>query len=154
MSNTSWLGDMLFVLAAIFLAVFMILVKTWDLKYNQILYCICVVNALIYLPIWFFFLPSGIEEVDSFWHDRDIRINVLFQGFVPNLLGLFLTAYSAKTIGTSKTSALLAAVPITGALLGFLLLSEVPTFLEWLSLLIVSIGILMVVIKGDEVQKF
>ena len=153
-SNNSWSGDILFILAAIFLAFFMILVKRWNLQYGQILYCICIVNAVLYMPVWFFFLPSGIEEVDSFWHDWDIIINILFQGFVPNLLGLFLTAYSAKMIGTPKASALLAAVPITGALLGFLLLSEVPTFLGWLGLLVVSIGILMVVIKGYEVQKF
>ncbi|MED5532442.1 MAG: hypothetical protein VYA61_08750 [Pseudomonadota bacterium] len=45
---------------------------------------------------------------------------------------------------------MLAGVPTTGALLGYLLLSEVPTFLGWLSLLLVSIGILMVVVKGHE----
>ena len=72
----------------------------------------------------------------------------MFPRFIPNLVGLFLTAYSAKMIGTAKASALLAAVPITGALLGLFFLSENPTFLGWLSLMIVSFGILLVIIKG------
>ena len=148
--NNIWLGDMLFFLAAISLSFFMILVKKWDLQYSQILYSICIVNAVLYLPVWFFFLPSGVESISVFLNDHIIIMNVLFQGFVPNLVGLFLTAYSAKMIGASKASAVLAGVPTTGALLGYLLLSEVPTFLGWLSLLLVSIGILMVVVKGHE----
>lgn len=148
--NNIWFGDMLFFLAAISLSFFMILVKKWDLQYSQILYSICIVNAVLYLPVWFFFLPSGVESISVFLNDRIIIMNVLFQGFVPNLVGLFLTAYSAKMIGASKASAVLAGVPTTGALLGYLLLSEVPTFLGWLSLLLVSIGILMVVVKGHE----
>ena len=148
--NNIWFGDMLFFLAAISLSFFMILVKKWDLQYSQILYSICIVNAVLYLPVWFFFLPSGVESISVFLNDHIIIMNVLFQGFVPNLVGLFLTAYSAKMIGASKASAVLAGVPTTGALLGYLLLSEVPTFLGWLSLLLVSIGILMVVVKGHE----
>ena len=148
--NNIWFGDMLFFFAAISLSFFMILVKKWDLQYSQILYSICIVNAVLYLPVWFFFLPSGVESISVFLNDHIIIMNVLFQGFVPNLVGLFLTAYSAKMIGASKASAVLAGVPTTGALLGYLLLSEVPTFLGWLSLLLVSIGILMVVVKGHE----
>ena len=151
--KNSWFGDVLFILAAFFLAFFMNLVKKWDLQYIQILYCICLVNAVFYLPLWFFFLPSGIESFNIFWHDQNVIINVLFQGFIPNLLGLFLTAYSAKIIGPPKASAVLAAVPTMGALLGFLLLSETPTFFGWVSLVVVSTGILMVVIKGDDIGK-
>ncbi len=151
--KNSWFGDVLFILAAFFLAVFMNLVKKWNLQYIQILYCICLVNAVFYLPFWFFLLPSGIESFNIFWHDQNVIINVLFQGFIPNLLGLFLTAYSAKIIGPPKASAVLAAVPTTGALLGFLLLSETPTLFGWVSLVVVSTGILMVVIKGDDIGK-
>ena len=150
-SNSSLFGDILFVLSAICLSFFMVLVKRWDLQYGQILFSICLVNALIYLPVWFFFLPIGTQSFGDLLEDRNVVINILFQGFVPNLMGLFLTAYSAKMIGPSKASALLAAVPITGALLGSFFLSESPTFFGWLSLLIVSIGILLVVIKGREV---
>jgi len=147
-SNDSLFGDALFVLSAICLSFFMILVKQWNLQYGQILFSICLINGIIYLPVWFFFLPSGIQSLGNLLEDRNIIINFLFQGFIPNLVGLFLTAYSAKMIGTAKASALLAAVPITGALLGLFFLSENPTFLGWLSLMIVSFGILLVIIKG------
>ena len=54
----SWKGDLLFILAAIFLSIFIILVNKWDIRFNQILYSICIINALFYLPIWFLFLPK------------------------------------------------------------------------------------------------
>ena len=57
-----------------------------------------------------------------------------------------MTAFAAKSIGTAKASSILAAVPITGAILGFFILSEIPSFLSWMSLLIVSTGILVVVL--------
>ena len=84
--NNIWFGDMLFFLAAISLSFFMILVKKWDLQYGQILYSICIVNAVLYLPVWFFFLPSGVESISVLLNDRIIIMNVLFQGFVPNLI--------------------------------------------------------------------
>ena len=142
----SWKGDLLFILAAIFLSIFIILVNKWDLRFSQILYSICIINALFYLPIWFLFLPKGFNFLDYSLYSKEILINIFFQGFVPNIFGLFLTAFAAKSIGTAKASSILAAVPITGAVLGFFILSEIPSFLSWMSLLIVSTGILVVVL--------
>ena len=39
----SWKGDLLFILAAIFLSIFIILVNKWDLRFSQILYSICII---------------------------------------------------------------------------------------------------------------
>ena len=142
----SWKGDLLFILAAIFLSIFIILVNKWDLRFSQILYSICIINALFYLPIWFLFLPKGFNFLDYSLYSKEILINIFFQGFVPNIFGLYLTAFAAKSIGTAKASSILAAVPITGAVLGFFILSEIPSFLSWMSLLIVSTGILVVVL--------
>ena len=142
----SWKGDLLFILAAIFLSIFIILVNKWNLRFSQILYSICIINALFYLPIWFLFLPKGFNFLDYSLYSKEILINIFFQGFVPNIFGLYLTAFAAKSIGTAKASSILAAVPITGAVLGFFILSEIPSFLSWMSLLIVSTGILVVVL--------
>ena len=60
----SWKGDLLFILAAIFLSIFIILVNKWDLRFSQILYSICIINALFYLPIWFLFLPKCFKFLD------------------------------------------------------------------------------------------
>ena len=92
------------------------------------------------------FLPKGFNFLDYSLYSKEILINIFFQGFVPNIFGLYLTAFAAKSIGTAKASSISAAVPITGAVLGFFILSEIPSFLSWMSLLIVSTGILVVVL--------
>ena len=116
----SWKGDLFFILAAIFLSILIILVNKWDLGFSQIFYSISIINALFYLPIWFLFLPKGFNFLDYSLYIKEILINVFFQGFVPNIFGLYLTAFAAKSIGTAKASSILAAVPITGAVLVFL----------------------------------
>jgi len=96
------------------------------------------------------FLPKGFDFIDFSLYDRDIIINILFQGFVPNIFGLYLTAFATKSIGTAKASSILAAVPISGAILGFFFLSEIPTYFSWMSLFTVSIGILIIVLRKKK----
>ena len=148
--KNSWKGDIFFIISAIFLSIFIILVNKWDLRFSQILYSICIINALFYLPVWILFLPKGFDFSDLSLYDRDIIINILFQGFVPNIFGLYLTAFATKSIGTAKASSILAAVPISGAILGFLFLSEIPTYFSWMSLFTVSIGILIIVLRKNK----
>ncbi|MEE2621815.1 MAG: DMT family transporter [Pseudomonadota bacterium] len=148
--KNSWKGDISFIFSAFFLSFFIILVDKWDLKFSQILYSICFINAIFYLPIWILFLPKSFDFFDTSLYDRDVLINIIFQGFVPNIFGLYLTAFAAKSIGTSKASSILAAVPISGAVLGFFILSEIPSKFSWISLFMVSIGILVVVTRKNN----
>ena len=148
--KNSWKGDIFFIFSAFFLSFFIILVDKWDLNFSQILYSICFINALFYLPIWILFLPKSFDFFDTSLYDKDVLINIIFQGFVPNIFGLYLTAFAAKSIGTAKASSILAAVPISGAVLGFFILSETPSKFSWISLFIVSIGILIVVTRKNN----
>ena len=141
--SDTWIGDFLFVTGAIFFSIYVILSRLWNITMTQLLFCGSVINAVLYLPIWWYFLPHGYVGVP-----KDIlALQMIYQGFVPNLVGIFFITYASQKIGSASISAILSAVPPIGSLLGLIILSETLGLFGWFSLLLITPGILAVVLK-------
>ena len=134
----AWIGDLLFLTGALFFSAFMILAQRWQLNAMQIIFCGTVVNAALYLPAWVIWLPSGMSEAPL----GAFTIQAIYQGFVPNLIGLLLVAHASRTIENGNTSCILAAVPGGGALLGAIILGEALNLTSVTALIILTLGLL------------
>jgi len=141
------IGDMLFVIGALFFATYVILTERWQLSAMQIIFCGTIMNAAIYLPIWALWLPSGLAEAPA----GPLLLQAIYQGFVPNLIGLIFIAHASRRIGNANTSAILAAVPGGGAVLGALILGEGLTAVSVLALAILTAGLLFSVRRKKPV---
>jgi len=137
--ENAWIGDLMFVVGAIFFATYVILSERWQLGPMQIIFCGTIVNAVLYLPIWFFWLPSGRADAPP----GPLLLQAVYQGFVPNLIGLLFVAHASRRIGNGNTSTILAAVPGGGALLGLLILGEDLSLTSVLALVILTVGLLL-----------
>ncbi len=135
----AWIGDILFVIGAMFFATFMILSERWALGPMQIIFCGTIVNAVLYLPVWALWLPSGLAEAPM----GPLLVQAVYQGFVPNLMGLLFIAHASRAIGNANTSSILAAVPGGGALLGALILGETLSWVGVLALVVLTLGLLI-----------
>lgn len=140
--SDSWIGDLMFVTAAIFFSAYLVLGRLWHLKALQILMCSSVINAIIFVPIWYFLLPGGMAEAS----ESQLLIQILYQGLIPNLLGLLLVATAVRHVGPAATAAFMAAVPGLGTILSLIFLGEEPGVLGWLSLAILTPGIVLVAV--------
>ncbi len=138
----SWIGDLMFVIAAIFFSTYLVIGRLWQIKTLQILMCSSVINAIIFVPAWYLFLPSGIAEAS----ESQLLIQILYQGLIPNLLGLLLVATAVRHVGPAATAAFMASVPGLGTILSLIFLGEEPGMLGWLSLMILTPGIVMVAV--------
>ena len=138
-SAQAWIGDILFLTGAVFFSIYMVLSERWKLGAMQIIFCGTIVNAVFYLPIWFFWLPSGMADAPT----GPFLLQAVYQGFVPNLIGLLFIAYASRTIGNGNTSFILAAVPGGGAILGALILDESLTLISLIALVALTAGLLM-----------
>ncbi len=147
--RTAWIGDLMFVIGAVFFATYVILSERWQLGAMQIIFCGTIVNAVIYLPIWAIWLPSGLAEAPM----GPLLLQAVYQGFVPNLIGLLFVAHASRTIGNGNTSSILAAVPGGGAVLGLLILGESLSLTSALALVILTIGLLMSVRRREPVPS-
>ena len=143
----AWIGDLLFVVGAVFFSFYIILSERWSFGAMQIIFCGTVVNAIIYLPIWAIFLPSGIADAPL----GPLLLQAVYQGFVPNLIGLLFIAHASRTIGNANTSSILAAVPGGGGLLGALILGEELSLISIAALVILTVGLLISVRKSKPV---
>ena len=141
----AWIGDLMFIVGAMFFATFMILSERWGLGPMQIIFCGTIVNAVLYLPLWALFLPSGLAEAPM----GPLVLQAIYQGFVPNLMGLLLIAHASRAIGNANTSSILAAVPGGGALLGALILGETLSWVGVLALGVLTVGLLISVRRRE-----
>jgi drug/metabolite transporter (DMT)-like permease len=138
----SWIGDLMFIIGAIFFSAYLVVSRLWKIQILQILMCSSVINAIIYIPIWYFLLPSGMPGAS----ESQIALQTLYQGLIPNLLGLLLVAMAVRHVGPATTAAFMAAVPGLGSILSLIFLGEEPGVLGWLSLAILTPGIVMVAV--------
>jgi len=136
----AWRGDILFVIASVFFSGYLVAARAWSVTPTQVMLCGSLINAILFVPVWYWFLPSGFSGADS----KMLALQIFYQGLIPGLLGLVLVAVATKNIGPASTSAFIAAVPGLGAILGAVFLKEIPGLMGWLSLVVLTAGILMV----------
>ena len=143
--SDAWIGDLFFIIGAIFFSIYVVLSRLWNITMTQLLFCGSVINAIIYLPIYIAFLPKGITEAPN----QILVLQMIYQGFVPNLIGIFFITYASQKIGSASISAILSSVPPIGSVLGLLILGELLGIFGWLSLILITPGILLVVLKRE-----
>ncbi len=137
----AWIGDGLFLIAAVFFSGYMIAARLWNVTTTQILFCSSIINAILFVPLWYWLLPTGIYDVTR----PQLLLQTLYQGLIPGLIGLLLVALATRHLGPSTTAAFMAAVPALGSVLGVIILNEMLGGLGWLSVLVLTLGILLVV---------
>ena len=147
--SSSWRGDLLFILAGMFFTAYVICNPVWKLNASHILFCGSVINGLYYIPIWFFFLPSGLQATST----EQIIFQSFYQGLVPTLFGLLLIGYAARTLGSNTASTMMAGVPGVGAILGVIFLGETLEVFGWLALLTLTTGIIITSLPKVEIVK-
>ncbi len=138
----AWQGDLLFIAGGLFFATYMVLTRLWALTNVQIVFCSSIVNGVIMVPVWYFFLPSGFDQATL----PEIALQLVYQGIIATLVGMLLVAFAVRHIGAPTVAAFMSAVPGVAALLGLLILGEEFGLFGWLSLLVLTPGILLTAI--------
>lgn len=133
----------LFLAASGLLSVYIFALKHWQVTPTQALALVNLPNAVIYLPVWLAFLPSGMAEAS--W--SMILFQALFQGLGPGFLAVILYTNAAVYLGPTPTAAFSAVIPATAAILAMPVLGEYPTALEWLGIVVVSVGLALMFVK-------
>lgn len=130
-------GIVMFLIASALVAGYLYLVRQWHVTPRQALAVANVPNAVLFLPVWYFFLPSTILEVE--W--QMVLAQVLFQGLGPGFFALILFTMAAYHLGPTPMAMIAATVPATATVLAVPVLDEVPTPLEWTGIAVVTLGL-------------
>ena len=133
----------MFVGSSILVSTYIYGISRWGLSPWNALAIINVPNLMIYLPIWYLFLPSGIDQATV----SEIATQVAFQGLGPGFFALIFFTLAATHLGASATSGFSAAVPAGVAVLAIPVLGEAPTAMEWAGIALVTGGLAILVLR-------
>lgn len=135
-SHSHAAGIMLLLSAAVVYTTHMIGVKRFGFEWKDVIVTVPVVNVIIFTPLWFLF-PSGFKDA----HLMDIGVQCFYQGILVNIFALMCSTYAIKHLGTVTVSIYYSVVPVTTALLAFVLLGEDLNHFELAGIAICSLGL-------------
>lgn len=135
-------GDMLFVTAGTFWAMFGTLLRVWRLDSLRAMMAVNIVAVLIFAP--FHAAVFGYETIMAMGLKENL-IQVAVQGVLAGPLGTYLFAHSTVALGAGRAATFPSLVPVLTVLIGFLLLGQVPTLVQLLGLATVLVGFRFVI---------
>ncbi len=140
----TWIGDLLFVTTAVFLAGYMVAARAWNITQRQVLAVVLVGGLLLYLPIYLLLpLPSTMKALPlADWPWDEVILQGTYQGLLVSIGGITCFTLATRILGSSTMAAFMAAVPAFTLVLAWPLLGEEPSALAVAGVLVVTGGIL------------
>ncbi|MDX1975584.1 MAG: DMT family transporter [Rickettsiales bacterium] len=136
-----WIGSLLFLFVGTIWPLYTISVRAWKVDALHATAIVSVWSALLYLPIYFAFIPSQIG-----WHNwHEAAFHAIYQGIVNSILAMLCYNQGIRLLGASTSSAFIPLVPVLSTLLAIPFLQEIPGLLEWLGIGLASFGVLLAI---------
>ncbi|MBS0246490.1 MAG: DMT family transporter [Proteobacteria bacterium] len=130
-------GDLLFVCAGVFWALFGTFLRKWQVSGMRVVAAVGLLSVLVYGPIFFVFIgPANMLRFS--WEENLLQIVV--QGLVAGVLPIFLFARAVALLGAGRAATFPALVPGFSLIIGYLALGIVPSWAQLIGLGIVLIG--------------
>lgn len=135
-------GDLLFVTAGFFWALFGTLLRYYSLSGMRAVAVVGALSVFVYAPLYAVFVGFGDLLHMSF---AENLIQMVVQGLLAGVLPIYLFARAVILIGAGRAATFPALVPGFGLLIGFLALGVVPSIAQLVGLAIVVVGFRLVV---------
>ena len=130
-------GDLLFVTAGFFWAMFGTLLRRWHISGVRAVAVVAALSLIVYAPIYAVFVGfAGLLKM-SF---AENLLQVLVQGLIAGALPIYLFARAVIILGAGRAATFPALVPGFGLIVGYLALGVVPSIAQLVGLVIVVIG--------------
>jgi len=135
-------GDLLFVTAGFFWAMFGTLLRYYLVSGTRAVAVVGVLSIILYAPLYAIFVGfDGILHMSL----GENLIQVVVQGLLAGVLPIFLFARAVTVLGAGRAATFPALVPGFGLIIGYLALGVVPSVAQLVGLLIVVVGFRFVV---------
>ncbi len=143
-AGSRWIGDILFLLAALSWAVFGLLMRRWMVRPQLAISGVATFSLLIYMPVYLLWLPKAISASPA----AEIALQGVYQGLVAALLAGGMYSYANQKIGSCQASMMLALVPGVSAVGAYFMLGEALSLHVVLGIVVVSIGAILGAMPG------
>jgi drug/metabolite transporter (DMT)-like permease len=134
--GSAWVGDALFVVAAVLWALFTVGVRRWRIDPLPATAAVWVL-ALPYVPVYA--LLAGGRMLDTAPRG-EVVFQAIFQGLGVAIIALALYAWAIRVLGDGLASLFMPLVPVFAVLLGVVVLGEVPAAVQVVGIAAVTLG--------------
>jgi drug/metabolite transporter (DMT)-like permease len=132
-------GDAMFLAASALGALYVLQLRSWGLSAMQAAAIVTVYSGLIVVPwhLW--------SAAEPLWRvaPAEILWQTLWQGALLGCVSLIAFNHAITRLGAERSSAMIALVPVLGAILALVFLGEVPSRGEIAAILAISAGVLI-----------
>jgi drug/metabolite transporter (DMT)-like permease len=135
-------GDLLFVTAGFFWALFGTLLRYYRMSGTRAVAMVGVLSVVVYAPLYAAFI--GFENMLRMSLAENL-VQVMVQGILAGVLPIYLFARAVILIGAGRAATFPALVPGFSLIIGYLALGVVPSIAQLVGLVIVAIGFRYVV---------
>ncbi|HSC74873.1 MAG TPA: DMT family transporter [Pseudomonadales bacterium] len=118
--SQSWPGDLLLIGSSCLWGLYTVLVKRWGKTPWDITIGVALLSALIYLPVYWLFLPKGLFTAS--WHA--ILLQAFFQGVLVVIVAMLCFMQAMERLGPTRLGAVMATVPAFAGIGAVLILGE------------------------------
>ena len=130
-------GDVMFLAASALGALYVLQLRSWGVSAMQAAAIVTVYSGLVVVPWHLWSAPEPLwrmAPVDLLWQ-------TLWQGVLIGCVALIAFNHAITRLGAERSSAMIALVPVLGAILAFIFLGEVPSPGEIAAILAISGGV-------------
>ena len=133
------IGHLFFLVGGAIWAIYAVSAKAWHVDPLQATASVCVCSAIMYLPVYYFFLPHNIGA-----HNMDEAIfQAAYQGILNSVVALLCYNQAIRILGASTSSAFLPLIPVISTVIAIPALGEIPGTLEWLGIMLAACGVML-----------
>lgn len=141
-TDTTWIGDLMFVTSGLLWAVFTILMRKWRIDPIRATAVVAVLTAVVVVPGYLTF--RGVNRLMTLPADALLAQGIA-QGLIQGVMTLLAYSKAVAILGVSRAVLFPAVVPAISILIGIPLVGEWPDAIQLIGLLVVTMGLLTAV---------
>ncbi len=136
-----WKGDLMFICTGFMGSIYTVRMRRSGLSAMQGAALISVYSMILYVPLylWLWVGSSRLAEAPV----REVLFQTFYQGVLMGAVTLFSLSRAIVILGAPRAAAFLSLVPVVGAVLGAIVLHEIPSAAETAAIVIISLGVLL-----------
>jgi drug/metabolite transporter (DMT)-like permease len=141
LSSGFWRGDVLFMTAGFLGSIYTLRMRRSGLTAVQGAALIGVYSMIFFLPLyaWLWLGSSKLGEAPV----REVVFQAFYQGVLMGAVTLFSLSRAVVILGAPRAAAFLSLMPVVTAVLGVVILHEIPSPAEAVAVTIISLGVLL-----------
>jgi len=132
----TWTGDLMFVGGGLLWACYTVTSRTFSFDPIHATALVSVISMVLYLPAYLILGTPNLAAAPI----TEVGLHAVFQGLFAGILALFFYTRSVIILGAARGAVFAALVPGVAMLLAFPVLSEVPSPLELVGVVTVTVG--------------